>query len=101
MIRIGLISDTHNYFDPKLVEFFKDVDEIWHAGDIGSMGLIEQLQQIQPNIKAVYGNIDGGVLRQEFKEHLIWEVEGFKILNNTSLPIAGVEIPRALRGTLK
>jgi len=79
MIRIGLISDTHNYFDPKLVEFFKDVDEIWHAGDIGSMGLIEQLQQIQPNIKAVYGNIDGGVLRQEYKEHLIWDVEGFKI----------------------
>lgn len=79
MLRVGLVSDTHGYFDEKIVHFFKEVDEIWHAGDIGSFDIINQLKKINTNVKVVYGNIDGGELRQEFQEHLIWEAEGFKI----------------------
>jgi len=79
MLRVGLISDTHGFFDEKLKEFFKEVDEIWHAGDIGSLDVMEQLKTIQPNVKAIYGNIDGKEIRAEWGEHLIWEVEGFKI----------------------
>ena len=44
MKRIGLLSDTHGYLDPKIYTYFKDVDEIWHAGDIGSLEVIEQLR---------------------------------------------------------
>lgn len=79
MLRVGLISDTHGYWDEKLPEFFKDVDEIWHAGDIGAWRVIEKLKQICPNVKAVYGNIDGHEFRAEYPEHLIWETEGFKV----------------------
>lgn len=79
MLRIGLISDTHGHFDEKLSVFFKDVDEIWHAGDIGTWSVIEKLKQICPNVKAVYGNIDGHEFRAEYPEHLIWETEGFKV----------------------
>jgi uncharacterized protein len=79
MRKIGLISDTHSHFDPKLKEFFADVDEIWHAGDIGNWSVMEKLSEITPNIKAVFGNIDGHEIRIQTKEHLIWEVEGLKI----------------------
>jgi len=40
-MKIGLLSDTHGYLDPKVFEYFKDVDEIWHAGDIGDIKVIE------------------------------------------------------------
>ena len=66
MTRIGLLSDTHAYWDDKYLTYFEHCDEIWHAGDIGSMLLIEQLQQIQPKVRAVYGNIDGQDIRKEF-----------------------------------
>ena len=57
MIKIGLISDTHNYFEPRLKELFKGVDEIWHAGDIGDIKVLDKLRMIKP-VRAVYGNID-------------------------------------------
>jgi putative phosphoesterase len=62
--RIGLLSDTHGYLDPRVFEYFKDADEIWHAGDIGS-DVVEPLVQFKP-LKAVYGNIDGGSIRNQF-----------------------------------
>jgi len=67
-MKIGLLSDTHAYFDEKLFDFFKDCDELWHAGDIGSLILSEQLLAFKPCI-AVYGNIDGTDLRSEWPEH--------------------------------
>ncbi len=57
MRRIGLMSDTHSYLDPKVFEYFKDCDEIWHAGDIGNVEVANQLEAFKP-FKAVYGNID-------------------------------------------
>ena len=62
MTRIGLISDTHGYLDNRLFEYFKNCDEIWHAGDIGAMDISVRLQQFKP-LKAVYGNIDGQDIR--------------------------------------
>jgi len=58
MTRIGLLSDTHTYLHPKIFELFKDCDEIWHAGDIGNLETINNLQKFK-SVKAVYGNIDG------------------------------------------
>ena len=62
MIRIGLLSDTHGYLDPRVFHFFADVDEIWHAGDFGSLEVSEQLAEFRP-LKGVYGNIDGPEIR--------------------------------------
>ena len=79
MLRIGLISDTHSYLDPKVLEVFKDVDEIWHAGDIGTLELCDTLKKFKP-FYAVYGNIDGKEIRMEYPLNLTMEREGLKIL---------------------
>ena len=57
-VRIGVIADTHGLFDPAIVRYFKGVDHIVHAGDIGKRSVIEQLQAIAPVI-VVSGNVDG------------------------------------------
>ncbi len=79
MIKIGLLSDTHSYLDTKVFEYFKDVDEIWHAGDIGNIELCETLKAFKP-LRAVYGNIDGKDIRMEYPLNLKFELEGFRIL---------------------
>ncbi len=79
MIRIGLMSDTHGFIDPKIYEYFKDVDEIWHAGDIGDMQVIDDLQKFKPLI-AVHGNIDGAEIRTEIPEYQEFHREGMKVL---------------------
>ena len=58
MIRIGLLSDTHGYLDPKILNHFKKCDEIWHAGDFGSQEVSDQLSSLHI-LRGVYGNIDG------------------------------------------
>lgn len=68
MIKVGLISDTHNYFDPQVKEYFADRDEIWHAGDFGSSEIVETLKSIAP-VTGVYGNIDGQDIRKEYPLH--------------------------------
>jgi putative phosphoesterase len=79
MIKIGLMSDTHGYLDPKIFDVFKDVDEIWHAGDIGNIELCDELKRFKP-FYAVYGNIDGKDIRIEYPYDLLLEREGLKIL---------------------
>lgn len=61
--RIAIISDTHGFLDNKARKYIEPCDEIWHAGDIGSIELYDELAQIKP-IRAVYGNIDNHVIRQ-------------------------------------
>ena len=75
---IGLLSDTHNFLDEKVFHYFKDCDEIWHAGDFGTATISKQLQDFKP-LRGVYGNIDGADIRKEFGKDLIFELEGFKI----------------------
>lgn len=75
MIRIGLLSDTHACWDEKYALYFNDCDEIWHAGDIGSPALADQLAALKP-LRAVYGNIDGHELRRMFPRDLRFEIEG-------------------------
>lgn len=79
MLKIGLISDTHSYLDPKVFDVFKDVDEIWHAGDIGDISVAEQLKAFKP-FYAVYGNIDDKDVRIEYPLNLVLQREGLKIL---------------------
>lgn len=68
MTGIGLISDTHGYLDKRLFEFFKNCDEIWHAGDIGDLDISDKLAQFKP-FRAVYGNIDGPGIRAIYPEN--------------------------------
>lgn len=78
MIKIGLISDTHGYLDPQVFEYFKDCDEIWHAGDFGNIRIADELKKIAPLI-GVYGNIDGQDIRQEYPLHQRFKREGVDI----------------------
>lgn len=77
-MRIGLLSDTHSYLDPKVFHHFREVDEIWHAGDIGDPALMKELEAFKP-VRAVYGNIDEARLRQQYPEDLSFELEGVKV----------------------
>ncbi len=79
MLRIGLISDTHSSLDKKIFEVFKDVDEIWHAGDLGTLELCDELKAFKP-FYAVYGNIDDKNIRMEYPLNLELHREGLKIL---------------------
>lgn len=77
-MKIGLLSDTHGYLDPKVFEYFKDVDEIWHAGDVGRVDLIDELATFKPTI-GVYGNIDDHTVRSVFPEDVMMMKEGLKV----------------------
>ena len=57
MKRIGIISDTHAYWDEKYEFYLKDCDEIWHAGDIGSLEIANKFEAMKPTFRAVYGTV--------------------------------------------
>jgi uncharacterized protein len=78
MPQIGLISDTHGYFDPRLKDFFADCAEIWHAGDIGNLETADEIAAFKP-LRAVYGNIDGADIRIEYPENQKFQYEGMDI----------------------
>lgn len=79
MKRIGLLSDTHGYWDERYLKYFESCDEIWHAGDIGSLEIAERLEAFRP-LRAVYGNIDGQDIRIRFPEVNRFTVEGADVL---------------------
>ncbi|MEP7196856.1 MAG: metallophosphoesterase family protein [Saprospiraceae bacterium] len=76
---IGLLSDTHGYLDAKVIDYFKECDEIWHAGDIGNFEVLDQLKKNQ-NVKAVWGNIDDHLMRRTLPEVQIFTIEQFKVI---------------------
>jgi uncharacterized protein len=77
-MKIGLLSDTHGYLDPKVFTYFKDCDEMWHAGDIGDEQVADSLENFRP-LRAVFGNIDGADLRARYPEHQRFNCEGLQI----------------------
>ena len=79
MTRIGLLSDTHGYWDERYLKYFEPCDQIWHAGDIGSMEIVGRLEAFRP-LKAVYGNIDGQDMRRLFPETARFTVDGADVL---------------------
>ncbi|MDE6120780.1 MAG: metallophosphatase family protein, partial [Muribaculaceae bacterium] len=79
MKRIGILSDTHGYWDDRYSTHFADCHEIWHAGDIGDYAIIERLAEICP-VRAVSGNIDSGTVRRKCRELEIFDIEGVRVL---------------------
>jgi len=79
MRRIGLLSDTHGFINPRILDFFSTCDEIWHAGDIGNLETADKLASFKP-FKAVYGNIDGSELRKSYPKNQVFSCEGVKVM---------------------
>jgi putative phosphoesterase len=77
-LKIGLLSDTHSFLDPKIYHHFKGVDEIWHGGDIGDPAIADELEKFKP-LKAVFGNIDDLTLQNRFPEDLWFDCEGLSV----------------------
>jgi putative phosphoesterase len=75
-VKIGVISDTHNFLDPKIPELFAGVGHILHAGDIGNATIISELEEIAP-VTAIYGNTD---MNLPFKETEVIELAARKFL---------------------
>jgi putative phosphoesterase len=78
MLKIGLLSDTHHYLDEAVFRHFDPCDEIWHAGDFGTVELAAKLAAFKP-LRGVYGNIDGQDVRSEYPERLRWQSEGVNV----------------------
>lgn len=72
------MSDTHGDIPDSLYKYFDQVDEIWHAGDVGNIEVIDQIQQFKP-IKGVYGNIDNTTIRSVFPKTLSFNCEGMQV----------------------
>lgn len=79
MKRIGILSDTHGFWDDRYDKHFASCDEVWHAGDIGSLEVAERLKARHP-LRAVCGNIDGGDLRLLFPQVLRFRCESVEVL---------------------
>lgn len=79
MKRIGLLSDTHGYWDDRYLQYFESCQEIWHAGDIGSLLLAERLAEFRP-FRAVCGNIDGYDIRRLYPPMLRFKCEEADVL---------------------
>jgi hypothetical protein len=77
-MKIGLLSDTHGHLDPVIFDHFSNVDEIWHAGDLGEESLIKVLEDFKP-LRAVFGNIDSPEVARKFPEDLRFNCEGMEV----------------------
>lgn len=78
-MRLGVISDTHGMLRPEVFEVFKEVDHILHAGDIGSLDILTELEAIAP-VTAVFGNTDGFEVRAKVPRVAMIQLDGFDIV---------------------
>ncbi len=78
MKKILLLSDTHGYIDNKILKYCLSVDEVWHAGDIGNIKIIDKIKEIKP-LRGVYGNIDNQEIRNEFPKDNKFNCEDIKV----------------------
>jgi putative phosphoesterase len=78
MIKILLLSDTHSHIDDTIVKYVQQADEVWHAGDIGSLVVTDTIKSLKP-LRAVFGNIDDDKARMEFPLHNRFMCEGVDV----------------------
>lgn len=77
-LKILLLSDSHSFIDEKILNYCKDADEVWHAGDIGSLEVTNRIQEVSV-LRAVYGNIDDKDIRNEFPLDNKFMAEGVSV----------------------
>jgi uncharacterized protein len=81
MTRIGLLSDTHGYIDDKVIMHLAGCDEIWHAGDFGTMAIADEIiAKTGLPLRGVYGNIDGYDIRSVYPETIIFNCEALTVM---------------------
>ena len=78
-MRVLLLSDTHSFLDEAILKHASEADEVWHAGDIGNPSVTDELAKVSV-LRAVYGNIDGGILRKEFPEIALFDADGLRVM---------------------
>ena len=78
MKKILLLSDTHGHMDDAILKHVKEADEVWHAGDIGSIAVTDAIKELKP-LRAVYGNIDNAEIRSEFPLNNRFVCEGVDV----------------------
>ncbi len=78
MKKIGILSDTHSCWDDRYATHLEGCDEIWHAGDVGDISIIDRLESLAPVVRAVRGNIDHGDVNRRCREYECFEVEGVR-----------------------
>ena len=78
MKSIALLSDTHSVLDERFIRHLKNSDEIWHAGDIGSLEIYDKLKKLS-NVRAVYGNIDNHKIRITLASELFFKCEEINV----------------------
>jgi putative phosphoesterase len=79
MKKIILLSDTHSALDERFLPHLEDANEIWHAGDIGDIKILENLEKTT-KVRAVYGNIDNHIIRSATKEFINFKCEEVNVL---------------------
>lgn len=77
-MKVLLLSDTHSYIDDRILSYVKAADEVWHAGDIGSLEVTDSIEEFT-RLRAVYGNIDSDKIRQAFPLHQKFEIDNLKV----------------------
>ncbi|MDX1828973.1 MAG: metallophosphoesterase family protein [Lutibacter sp.] len=78
MKKILLLSDTHSYLDEQMLKYVKQCDEVWHAGDIGSLEVVDEIKKLKP-LRAVYGNIDNYLIKAEYPLDLKFNIEKISV----------------------
>ena len=78
MKKILLLSDTHGYMDDQILKFVKQADQVWHAGDIGDIEVLDILKKLKP-VRAVYGNIDNHIIRSEYPLDVKFNIENVSV----------------------
>ena len=79
MRKILLLSDTHSHIDEDILKDVRQADEVWHAGDIGSLAVTDALAKIKP-LRAVFGNIDNHIIQKEYPLNNRFMCEGVAVL---------------------
>ncbi len=77
-MRIGLLSDSHGFLDDTIFTHFAECDEIWHAGDFGTVAIFDRLQAFKPT-RGVWGNVDGAEVRACMPRDLHWDCDGVNV----------------------
>jgi len=77
-VHIGLLSDTHSHWDDRMTHHLADCHEIWHAGDVGDLTVLDAMGQLNAHVRVVFGNIDDHRIRAETDETLHWEIQGLR-----------------------
>lgn len=94
-ITVLILSDTHSYLDKRLLKHIKSVDQVWHAGDIGDISVMDEIEKIKPVI-AVYGNIDDHQVKSEYPLNQCFTLNHCKVLITHIAGYPGRYKPRAL-----